>query len=347
MTQSETDPSLNPLLRYSMAGQGNALEREIEHQEPLLGSLTLKGQVSIFYAPPNTGKTLITLALIIRAVSERRIRGEQVFYINADDSASGMAQKVKLLDDLGVNTLTPGFNGFTLAALAPAMATMTDNGTATGTLIVIDTVKKFTDLMSKRDAADFGKQARMFSLKGGSLLGLAHTNKNRSQAGKLIHAGTSDLVEDCDSVHMLEEVVQPAASTEKLIKATAMKRRGNNAEETYFKFIVEEGLSYEQRLLSVEETHPEYGDAEDIKDAQEDDLIDSIKAAITHGKCKKMEIALIVGKAVRASRKKTLEVLEKYTGPNPGEHLWDYERKERGAHVFFLHPPTSSETETD
>lgn len=68
--------------------------------------------------------------------------GGKVFYVNADDSASGMAAKTTILDDVSVHTLSPGYKGFTLSALAPAMAEMAKDGSASGSVIIIDTLKK-------------------------------------------------------------------------------------------------------------------------------------------------------------------------------------------------------------
>ncbi|APG61991.1 hypothetical protein LPB140_03210 [Sphingorhabdus lutea] len=332
----------NPLEDHSLIGEGNKLAEQAQQQVPLLGDLCLKGQTSIWYAAPNTGKTLLALSLTMKAISDRRIEGNKVFYINADDSASGMAQKTRLLDDLGVHTLTPGFKKFTAKKLTEAMRLMANNGTAKGTLIIIDTVKKFFDLMSKKESKEFGDLTRQISLKGGTVLGLAHTNKNLNAKGKPVHAGTSDLMEDFDTIYMLE-CLNGAKKHEKFIKATNEKRRGDNVEETHFKFSSEFGLSYEQRLLSVIESDPEFGDIEVQIDMQEQDIIDNIRAAIKHKNDKKMKIVATVNKATKASRNTILDVLVKHSGPNPEEHLWDFDVRGRGAHVYSLHEKPEAE----
>ena len=328
----------NALLRFSLAGEGNALRSEAQQQVPLLANLVLFGQTTVWYGQPNTGKTLLALSLILKAVSDKRIEGSKVFYVNADDSASGMAQKATILDDVGGHTLSPGYKGFTLSALAPAMAEMAKDGSAKGSFIVIDTLKKVADLMSKKECAEFGKVARLFSMHGGTVLGLAHTNKNRSASGRLVHAGTSDILEDFDCAFMLEDRTPEGEKGSKYVGFHALKRRGDNDETACFRHSHESELTYEQRLLSVEEADPEFGSKEEVRSLTEADLVETIKAAISHGTNTKMQIAATVSRATKASRREALDALEKHTGPDTATHLWDYERKARGAHVFFLHP---------
>ena len=78
----------------------------------------------------------------------------------------------------------------------------------------------------------------------------AHTNKNRAASGKLIHAGTSDLVEDFDSVHMLEAIDGVAGKAEKLIKVQASKRiLGHSSTQTSQRYA---HLSDDKLMAAVE-----------------------------------------------------------------------------------------------
>ena len=124
MSASATEKSSNALLRYSLAGEGNALQAKAQEQKPLLANTTLLGQTTVWYGAPNTGKTLLALSLLVKAITDQRIGAENVFYVNADDSASGMAEKATILDDVGAHMLAPGYKDFKLPALAPAMKAM-------------------------------------------------------------------------------------------------------------------------------------------------------------------------------------------------------------------------------
>lgn len=332
----------NPLARFSLSGQGNALADSAAKPEPILGKLCLRGEVSVWYAPPNTGKTLIVLSLVTEAVAAGVLQADQVFYINADDSASGLAAKVQIADDFGIHCLAPGQQGFNLQQLVPAMREMAQSGTAKGTLVIIDTLKKVADLMSKAECREFGQCAREFSMAGGTLIGLAHTNKSRGANQKLIHAGTSDILEDFDSGYLLDTVEKESSRTQRVVRFECVKSRGPNAPEAYYRFSTEQGLSYANRLVTVQETDPTYGMNEPDEDGPEALIIEAIRRSIGHGIDTKMAIAAEVQNRVNISRRKVLRVLEDYTGDSPEQHHWNYELRERGAHRFYLLSPKSS-----
>jgi hypothetical protein len=326
----------NPLLRYTLSGLGNQLEERSLAQTPLLGELCLTGEISIWYAPPNSGKTLIALHLALEAVAAKRIRPDKVFYVNVDDSTAGVAAKVSVLDDYGIHSLAEGEQGFRASALIPAMEEMIRDGSAHGTLIILDTLKKFTDLMSKKDSATFGKTARRFAMANGSLLALAHTNKHRGAGGKLVFAGTTDVMEDSDNVYVIDVPSETANTKERVVEFQNSKSRGTTAAKAFYAYSIEPGLSYLERLSSVrwiedpEDDEPHRPSGRD----SEADVIQSIKLAIQHGSNKKMQIVRMAAGACRTSRRKVLRILEKHTGEDPKCHLWTFERKDRGANVF-------------
>ena len=262
----------NPLKRFSLSGQGNSLTENAVKQEPLLGDICLKGEITVWYAPPNTGKTLIALALMTDAVTNKRIQPDDVFYVNADDSQAGIASKVKVLDDFGIHTLVPRREGFELKELLPAMDAMVAEGIAGGKLIVVDTVKKFTDIMNKQMMRTFGLKVRPFTMAGGTVLLLAHTNKKRSLGGQLVHAGTNDLLEDADSAYMLDQTSGRAASGERIIQFACIKNRGPNLEEVYYRYDAKPELDYLQRLLSVQ-LEDEYGADRFKQDSPEEAIV--------------------------------------------------------------------------
>ena len=338
----------NPLVRYSLSGQGAQLTESTINQQPLLGDLCLKGEISIWYAPPNTGKTLIGLATVTAAVVDKRIPADKVFYVNADDSASGLAAKTMVFDDFGIHCLAPGRNGFKAAHLIPAMEQMAQDGTADGTLIIIDTIKKFTDPMSKADCRNFGNVARQFCLAGGTMLGFSHTNKSRGNDNALIYGGTTDLLEDSDSVYLVDRLPRTAKETDQFVRFECIKNRGPNAALVHYRYSIEPDLSYAQRLASVELSDPEYGDLAPEDNCTEDGIAARIQGAIMAGRTKKMDLVAIASKAARASKRKVLDVLERNTGPDPDKHLWNYTSgHEHNTYRYFLHEsPVAPEADT-
>lgn len=73
-------------------------------------------------------------------------------------------------------------------------------GEAHGVCVIIDTSKKFIQLMDKKLGADFADGCRQFSMHGGTIVALAHTTKNPNRDGSVRYIGTTDLVEDFDAV---------------------------------------------------------------------------------------------------------------------------------------------------
>jgi uncharacterized protein YheU (UPF0270 family) len=283
------------------------------------------------------GKTLLLLHLIIEAVQAGRLDSSHTFYVNADDGARGIADKLLLLDELGVHTLVPGFEGFRTAHLAESLASMVAQNECAGALVVIDTLKKFVDLMDKKVAAAFANLVRQFVLRGGTLIGLAHTRKNAGPTGQLVYGGTTDIVEDFDAACLL--VPRPSRSRrgEKLVQFEFFKRRGANADEAYA-YADEPGLSYSERLASVRpvDAHEfdKYAEADNL--LADDKLISIISACIDDGTVQKMELVRAVAKRTGVSRRSAMQVLERYTGNDPECHHWDYSVRERGAKVFRL-----------
>src|SRR5687767_6842829 len=97
--------SAHSLAKFSLLNATHELEAMAQNQKPLLGSITLATQATVFYAKPNTGKTLITLALLREAVGIRRMEGSRCIYIAADDNPAGVLEKQKALKPYGVHVV--------------------------------------------------------------------------------------------------------------------------------------------------------------------------------------------------------------------------------------------------
>jgi RecA-family ATPase len=228
----EPDPVVtsNPLLPFSLRGQSEKFKRLAIEARPLLGEVCLRGQVTIWYAAPGTGKTLVALSLLIEAVRGNRIAAGNVFYVNADDNGQGFAGKLQIMDDLGGNTLAPGFKEFRAPELIGLLHAMADRNEARGVLVIIDTVKKFASLMDKRESSEFAQACRRVAMMGGSVLGLAHTTKNSNSDGTPRYAGTSDLVDDADAAYTLRLLQAGGDVNQKVVEFRCFKSRGPCAE---------------------------------------------------------------------------------------------------------------------
>jgi hypothetical protein len=293
------------LLKYSLQGMGDELAERAAKVEPLLGNVCLRGEATMWYAPPNAGKTLFAISLIIDAISSGRIDGEKVVYINMDDNSEGLAQKVRLLEDHGVHVIAPGHRNFESSKLMPTLQQMIDDHAVNGLFLVIDTVKKVADLMDKRKSSDFSGWARRWVQKGGTLLGLAHTNKNTGANGKLVYSGTTDLLDDFDCAYLLSERPDAMKAGLRLIEFTNQKRRGNAAGRAIYCYNAREGVSYVDRVTSVEAVDDlDFEPLVPPTGINDTDIASALAKAISSGNAGKMELMKTVATELNVSRRR-------------------------------------------
>lgn len=330
------EPS-NPLLKFTLQGQAAALDDMAIAQQPLLGSFCLTGQGTVLCAPPNAGKTLITLAMLIEAIEAGRIDGGDVFYVDADDTTQGVADKVRLLDEYGVHVVAEGYRGFRASLLINALEQMITDGTAHGKFLILDTFKKFTQPMSKTDTSRFTAVIRRFVLAGGSLLCLSHTNKHTDAQGKNVFAGVSDIIDDLDCAYVID--VTAGEAGKRIAQFTNKKRRGNVPDTVAYAYASDPDLTYIHRITSVHETdaYDEGGDDKLDSQTPDDVILHDIEMAIRHGgEHGKMEIVRQVAKLESVSKRRVLKLLEAHTGDDPAEYRWRYVVGARGVHAFQL-----------
>ena len=328
-----------PLVAFSLQGSAAEFEARAKDTKPLLGSFCMSGQATILYAAPNVGKTLITLNLAIDAVDAGRIAAANLFYINADDSSSGLATKLRLMDDLGAHTLVPGFKGFAAPHLIDLLRRTTTLDEARGTCIIIDTLKKFTQLMDKKLSSEFADACRQYVMRGGTVVALAHTTKNPNSDGKPRYSGTTDFVEDFDAAYIITPLTAQADAGEKVVQFDMMKRRADSPETVAYAYANEAGVSYEERLASVRPVDLDQLDAFRRVSQQVDDgaVIDAIKRRITDGGGDgKMVLAKGAAKVCGVSERVALSVLERYTGTDRTKHLWTFSSGDRGVRLYEL-----------
>ncbi len=326
---------------FSLSGQSEIMKTKMLADRYVLDRIAILGQATTIYAKPNTGKTLLVLWMLIESIKAGRISGENVYYINADDDYKGLVYKTSLAEKHGFQMLAPGHNDFESVALQGYMRQMIDDGTASGTVIILDTLKKFTDLMDKRKGSAFMDRAREYISNGGTLIMLAHTNKNRDADGKAVFSGTSDVVDDCDCVFILDEVAK--TNTTKQVLFENIKCRGDVANELAFSYSVEEGKHYQYRLESVEPADKnatakakEEKIAADAR-AKDQEIIDAITEAIEQGITQKTPLILAAHDCSGISKRRLTTILTRYKGTDFSKgDLWREEVGEKNAKTYHL-----------
>jgi hypothetical protein len=228
------------------------------------------------------------------------------------------------------------YNGFSASKFPDTIKSMTVDGSAKGIIIILDTLKKFTDLMDKRASTEFAKILRAFALKGGTVIGLAHTNKNLGTDGNPIHAGTSDIREDFDCAYIMKTIEGETDRT--VVEFRNIKKRGNVSLSTAYGYSQEQGLPYEELLWSVEkidddQLEPLRQQAEMVSDTE---AISAIENYINEGINTKMQLVDAVAERAKISKRNVQKIIDKYTGNDPAIHKWNFAVRERGAKVYDL-----------
>ena len=328
----------NPLKMFSLLGKADEIEKNVLSERQILGQIALQGQLTVIYSAPNTGKTLIILSLLMESIVQKRVNPSKVYYLNVDDNSAGLVAKLRIADEYKFNVLAEGYEDFNANHFLKYVIEMTETDQASGVIIILDTLKKFVNLMDKTQSSNFSKIIRKFALKGGTLIALAHTNKNPGRDGKQVYGGTSDIIDDFDCAYTIATVQPQADSGVKVVEFDNIKRRGNVTQRVAFGYCNKSDISYSELLASVQPID----DSQLIPLKQASDQlsnrekINTVIACIKEGINSKMKLAHAVSSRTGISRAIAIQLIEKYTGTDPTIHKWSFSVRERGAKVFTI-----------
>jgi RecA-family ATPase len=330
-----------PLNSFVLNGESEKMKEQMLEDKYILGRMAILGQITVMYAKPGAGKTLITMWLLIKSIKEKNINPGDVYYVNADDTHKGLTYKLSLAEQYGFQMLAPGYNGFKAEMLSVALEEMVKNDTARGKIIILDTLKKFTDIMNKTAATKFTDISRQFGSKGGSVIMLAHVNKHTDSEGKVIYSGTSDIVDDADCCYTLE-VIEEEGDT-KVVEFINLKDRGDVVKKAQFSYSNEVGKTYKELLDSVKELDSEESSqiAERIATRGRQDknctVIEAITMAINNGCNTKTELVKTVQEETGKSKNQIIKVLDDHTGTDPQKgRLWSLKIGDKNCHIYKL-----------
>ena len=252
-------------------------------------------------------------------------------------------EKNTIADEYGFHIITKGYFDFTDSLFLTFIDVMVKENSAKDVVLVLDTTKFFVNLMLKNDASAFNQKIRPFVAKGGTVIALAHTNKNLDQSGKPKFCGTSDMVDDCDCAYILNSV-----STEKNVKVVEfenIKCRGHVLDKVAYRYTKEDDSSYLDILLSIAKVDENELDAIKQSEALKTDaeLIDAVIATINEGINTKMKLAEAAAKRAGIGKGKMNKLIDKYTGEDHDLHRWKYSVGSHGVKAFTLIDQTEIE----
>jgi len=349
LSSLEQDNALTTLRSLSTTGSSEAMRQQMLDDTFILADIALLGQWTTIYAAPNTGKTLLTLWLLREALFADLIDGDFVFYVNADDNYRGIVEKTEFAEQVGFHLIAPNQNGFNCAWILEIMTELVADKQARGVVIILDTLKKFTDLMQKREATEFGNISRSFVSAGGTLICLAHTNKHKNAEGKSVYSGTSDIRDDSDCAYIIEKVDGKLFEDEVAVEFINDKSRGDVADQVSFSYAKKYGQSYFDLIESVKRI--DEGKLSEMKVAasvtkkleEDSGLIDAICSAIRVGVTTKSALIKNVADETGITHAKIRKVLAERTGAiHALGHRWNCTTGAHNKKEYCLTLPTKS-----
>ena len=323
---------------YSLTGMSPQLVAEALAEVFVLAGLALLGQWTVFYAIHGAGKTLLVIYLLAEAIHQGLIKASDVYYFNLDDNQAGLIAKLKIAEEVGFHVISEGYRNFKVKDFIALIQALCDGNQARGIVLILDTLKKFTDLMDKRSTSQWNRIIRLFIATGGTVVGLAHVNKNRGSDGKPIYAGTTDIIDDADCAYVLDVINVDHDTNTKTVEFENKKNRGNVVNSVAYSYSIEDGIDYDQLLASVEKV--DQSQLVQVKKAEANqsdaEIIDAITGCIREGINARMRLRDEVNERAGVSKRKVLNILDKYTGQFPDQHKWFYTTQKHGRKVYQL-----------
>lgn len=169
-----------------------------------------EGHMIAVCSKANGGKT----TLMVHIAGEMAQDGYRVMYINADASASDIKDYKHHAMEYGYTLINPDLTNGTADKVTEELRLISiADGDFSKVVIVLDTLKKFGDMMNKVKSKQFNSLLRTLTAKGITVICLAHTNKHDDKDGKPIFEGTGDLRNDFDELIYLIPVKNPDGTT--------------------------------------------------------------------------------------------------------------------------------------
>jgi len=316
---------LNPKFGFGnkdLTKNPSALKKALSSvSHPMKSKMVAMTELTVVFGPAGSGKTLGVLSDIRRSILDKTIMGEDVVYVNLDDSAIGLAEKAEILAGLKIKMIKE----FDLMMLHSII----DENVAKGKVIIIDTVKKIVNLMDKAQVADLMKHLKKFTHAGGTVILIAHSNKNLGSDGIPVLEGVGDLKNDADCVVRVQR--------HKDIMTMSNDDKSRSYVELEAIFQASDTKNYKSLMYSIKQLSGQ--EAEDLKKQREQEcfkednrrLTETITEMIGLFSVQKTKLVDDLVKDTGLSRRFIVTTLELLEGD-----LWDLEKGPNNSKNYSL-----------
>lgn len=193
-----TDP-FEELLQFKVTAE---MASAIEDAVFLIDGVMTSGATTVLVGKPSAGKSLLARSF----AGELHANGLRVLYLNMDCAPADVKHQHQQAGSHGYDLLAPQFDGSGGITKAHEIVRgYADSDLDLSNLVlVIDTLKKWVDLMTKNGVKELFGMFRSLTARGATVFVLAHANKYRDKNDNLIYEGVGDVESECDNLIYLE-----------------------------------------------------------------------------------------------------------------------------------------------
>jgi len=265
----------------------------------------------------------------------------QIYFVNADDkNKRAIAEKQKLLRSHGIEQLAPGWYGFRPTMLTAMLRSAIADESASSTIVILDTAKKFMDLLDRKSVNTFNTELEGFTAAGGTVVATGHVNKHKNENDEYVYKGTSDVVDDWHCAWLGTPIKGEGAT--RFINFSNLKARGDVPNAVTFSF--EESRDDYQLMFESVTRVPKNQEERLNQEAKfrretehHADVIEAIKAEIAAGNDSKTVILRNVAKSGTEPERVVLSILDQFTGiASDGGALWKVTRGRHNKHIYTV-----------
>ncbi|MBU3606873.1 AAA family ATPase [Polynucleobacter nymphae] len=301
--------------------------KSMEEATFIIPNLIVRGHLHALIAEANGGKT----ALMIHQAAKIAEQGFDVYYVNADAGPGDLKSHFAHAQIHGYKVIAPDAKrgGSPEQVVALFKEAANNDVDMSNSVFIMDTLKKFTEVIQKSDAKEFYKLLRKLTVKGATVILLGHSNKYRGEDGKQVYEGTADLRNDVDNLIYLNSVKNEGTNRLE-ITTQPDKIRADYKPRSFF-------INLSDR--SVEETD----EVVQILDKERQQALKYAKEAIANGTTTKVAIAEFIKDKTSFGKNRLLRFLDEFTR---GSHPSIYAQVgggEKNATIYSLQPPTFQE----
>jgi len=180
----------------------------IGNEEWVYQNLLVKGQITTIIAMSGGGKTTIHYDFIVPWIIEHHDT-MIIFYFDCDSPTSDHKRMHRRAQRIGprlqwINPLTHGKGPEVLVEYLNEFVASGER--LDDALFVLDTLKKFIDLLDKKSVKPFFCLLRQLTALGATVVLLGHANKHRDVDGNLVFEGVGDVKSDTDAMIIFERM---------------------------------------------------------------------------------------------------------------------------------------------